>query len=504
MLLQSPHVALAMDGQAEYPEPPFHPPEQLPEFKDSWLSAGPFDPANRVYRLVREALFRLVGGYDIRTGRVDLDALRVLGQPQNIVVKPNWVRQEDDASRGCIITHASVLRAIIDYLLLAFGEHCKITVGDVPLQSTNIAELWRESGIALLSGYYEANGLAVNFRDWRREKILMDSSGFISNREPLAGDPRGFVTVSLGSDSLLEAITNGESRFSVNDYEPGMAACYHRRGQHGYLVSRTALEADLFINVAKLKTHCKAGMTGCMKNLIGINGEKAWIPHFRRGAPRDGGDEYPNQHRRVMMLRGQVRETLQHTNRRLFASMQVIWQVYKRSVEMTSRNQMTSGGAWPGNDTLWRSVLDLVRIITFADKEGRLCERPQRRQLCFIDGIVAGEGEGPLHASQRRMGLLIASYAPAAADYTACHIMGFDWTRIPQLKNAPPMSSFHEEPAGCPRDLTMSWWGAEETGGGIADLPVMKLIPPAQWKGMVELSQSTDPRPAEQVISQCR
>ena len=291
MLLQSPHVALAMDGQAEYPEPPFHPPEQLPEFKDSWLSAGPFDPANRVYRLVREALFRLVGGYDIRTGRVDLDALRVLGQPQNIVVKPNWVRQEDDASRGCIITHASVLRAIIDYLLLAFGEHCKITVGDVPLQSTNIAELWRESGIDLLSGYYEANGLAVNFRDWRREKILMDYLGSSLIESPWQATREALSLCRSAATVSSRRSPTGESRFSVNDYEPGMAACYHRRGQHGYLVSRTALEADLFINVAKLKTHCKAGMTGCMKNLIGINGEKAWIPHFRRGAPRDGGDD---------------------------------------------------------------------------------------------------------------------------------------------------------------------------------------------------------------------
>ena len=53
-------------------------------------------------------------------------------------------------------------------------------------------------------------------------------------------------------------------------------------------------------------------------------------------------------------------------------------------------------GDWYGNDTVWRMALDLNRVLFFADRNGVLQERPQRRYFSVIDGIVAGEGEGPL------------------------------------------------------------------------------------------------------------
>ena len=46
------------------------------------------------------------------------------------------------------------------------------------------------------------------------------------------------------------------------------------------------------INLAKPKIHRKAGIIGDMKNLVGINGSKDWLPHHKRGSKFDGGDEY--------------------------------------------------------------------------------------------------------------------------------------------------------------------------------------------------------------------
>ena len=53
------------------------------------------------------------------------------------------------------------------------------------------------------------------------------------------------------------------------------------------------LEADVIINLPKLKTHQKAGITCALKNLIGINGNKEYLPHHRIGGFELGGDCYP-------------------------------------------------------------------------------------------------------------------------------------------------------------------------------------------------------------------
>ena len=54
-------------------------------------------------------------------------------------------------------------------------------------------------------------------------------------------------------------------------------------------MSKTILGADLVINCLKMKTHKKAGVTLSMKNLIGINGDKNWLPHYRTGFASQGG-----------------------------------------------------------------------------------------------------------------------------------------------------------------------------------------------------------------------
>ena len=60
-------------------------------------------------------------------------------------------------------------------------------------------------------------------------------------------------------------------------------------GTHEYLISRSAMDADVFINLPKLKTHKKVGVTLSLKNLVGINGDKNYLPHFCIGTPAEGG-----------------------------------------------------------------------------------------------------------------------------------------------------------------------------------------------------------------------
>jgi uncharacterized protein (DUF362 family) len=59
-----------------------------------------------------------------------------------------------------------------------------------------------------------------------------------------------------------------------------------------------------------------------------------------------------------------------------------------------------------------------------------------RRVLTVIDGIVAGEGEGPLAPEDRPLGVVLAALDPVAADLVAIALMGFDERRIPKIWEA--------------------------------------------------------------------
>lgn len=56
-----------------------------------------------------------------------------------------------------------------------------------------------------------------------------------------------------------------------------------------------------------------------------------------------------------------------------------------------------------------------------------------RRYLAIIDGIVGGDGDGPLSPDPRAVGLIAASMDPVALDRVCAHIMGFEPDRLPLL-----------------------------------------------------------------------
>jgi hypothetical protein len=93
-------------------------------------------------------------------------------------------------------------------------------------------------------------------------------------------------------------------------------------------------------------------------------------------------------------------------------------------------------GNWYGNDTTWRMVLDLNRVLMYADAEGRLHDRPMRRLFALVDGIVGGEGNGPLDATPKAAGVILAGANPVAVDLVSARLMGFDYRRIPLLARA--------------------------------------------------------------------
>src|SRR5438445_6333269 len=85
-----------------------------------------------------------------------------------------------------------------------------------------------------------------------------------------------------------------------------------------------------------------------------------------------------------------------------------------------ARSSFFPSGGWHGNDTIWRTVDDLNRILFFYSPSKRgLQSRPQRRYFAVVDGIVAMEGNGPLRGTPRPAGVILGGDDPLALDIVA-------------------------------------------------------------------------------------
>jgi hypothetical protein len=226
----------------------------------------------------------------------------------------------------------------------------------------------------------------------------------------------------------------------VNDYSATVTASNHRPGEHHYLVGQSFLDANLFINLPKWKSHQKSAVTGALKNLVGINGDKAYLPHFRRGAPKWGGDEYRDENRWLYWLQTTLRERVQKKQQLLYGVLKPGWEVLKRLRRIETRLEnpgatperfYIAGGAWSGNDTIWRMIYDLNLILQCADAAGRLQATPQRHYFCIVDGLISGEANGPLQPLPRETDWLIFGDDPFAIDTALCRCMGFAPDRVP-------------------------------------------------------------------------
>jgi len=381
-----------------------------------------------------------------------LDAANPLGRwirpGMTVVIKPNWVKHEfgDTEGRNVLYTHASLVRVLLDAALAAVGREGRVYVADAPLQGCDFARFRRQSGLAELELEYA--GRPVAFLDLRqRWAEIDDASSFVRGVHALPGDPHGYSLVDLGARSRL-ACLGVNARFGVTDYRAEATNGYHR-GTHRYLVSNTVLSADVILNVPKLKTHIKTGMTGALKNFVGIVGSKDCLPHFRAGSPRNGGDEYPARNW-ASRAASPVRELLQ-TRAPLW-----VWKLARAAAP-----PVVQGGGWHGNDTLWRTVHDLVDIARNYDVSGAPRERP-RTILTLVDAIVAGEDCGPLKPRPKPCGLLVWGEDPGKVDITCATLMGFDWRRIPLLSNLSDAEAPAPEIRGAPFAAPPGWVGEIE------------------------------------------
>ena len=451
----------------------------------------PFHPPNPVYLAVEE-VFRQLGLDRGRAGAPEWNPLGDLVSPgDRVVIKPNFVSSRNlheritDLKLQASSTHGSLLRPVIDYALRAAGPRGQVRVVDCPVEGCEIDEVVRPLGVVAMLQALRDRGHDLGFIDLRYFRVaprfLLDDVRRFGRsfnlgllvRERLAGDPAGYRVVDLGEASRFEDHHAPFGQLCFHRSHRYTPVAHHRRGHHEYGMPASVLRADVIINLPKLKTHKKTGVTLALKSVIGLSHEKYWLPHFTAGHPGEGGDEYDRPQGPADRLESLLSRVPLPGDHSLVA----------RAPRVAAPSRIIDG-SWEGNETLWRTILDLNRALLFADRDGKLRDSPQRRYLAIVDGIVAGEGEGPMGATPVRAGLLVGGRDPSLVDHAAAGAMGFDPGRIPLVRESLGGALL---PSGDVDALEVVWDGPR------LDRP---FIPPRSWPCLLGGAVPVPPRRA--------
>lgn len=197
--------------------------------------------------------------------------------------------------------------------------------------------------------------------------------------------------VDLGAVSELHSVDriwyDAHGQVMVENGNPGIGR---------YYISPSVLEADVVISAPKAKVHCSGGITVTMKNMIGII--PAWDGPYEKAQLKDCA----------------------HTS----------------DMDRAAGKQ----GMYLDNDTIWRSMADLNRILLYADAQGQLHSEQQRRYLTIVDGIVAAEAS-QYHPEPYPLSTVIVGTSPVTVDAITARCMGFD----PRLLKSVTQAAMHTE-----------------------------------------------------------
>jgi len=339
---------------------PFHPDANYPEYEFFRLSTE----RNAAYQAVREC-FHLAGLDASQYGTQDWNPLGELISPgETVLLKPNLVKENHPRNPEgwkYVLTHGSVIRAVADYVFKALKGEGKVIVADAPQTDSSFEVISQLLGLRELHAFYRSQGANFDLVDLRKEEWV-NHDGVITERKTLAGDPHGYVAFDLGKNS--EFIDHpGEGRFYGADYDADEVNRHHSNGRHEYLIAGTVVHADVIFSLPKLKTHKKAGVIVTLKNLVGINGDKNWLPHHTEGDPGTGGDERPS-----LGSKGQAERSIVPYFRWVSLHVPGVgpW-LHRIARTVGSRyfgdtEDVIRSGNWWGNNTTWRMCLDLNKI----------------------------------------------------------------------------------------------------------------------------------------------
>ena len=311
----------------------------------------------------------------------------------NVFIKPNWVAHRYRASCPyahdvyTTITHPAVIREVARFVDIALAGNGNITIGDNPSIDADFDQLTKLQALNELGDELSTSLQICDLRPLVCRDLK--DYGQKSKMQKRPGDPLGETLINLKDQSMLSGLNPRLFRGVFQEREETVKA--HSGENHLYSISNSIYKADVFISIPKLKTHHKVGTTLNLKGLVGALGTKNYLVHWREGFPLAGGDAYPN-----------------------------FWNWFKDKFKKIKKR-----GAWHGNDTIWRMVVDLHSVL----------EQGPPKKFSIIDGILGGEGDGPFCPKPKDSKVLLMGHDFVETDIVASRLMGFKVEEIPYLSH---------------------------------------------------------------------
>lgn len=314
----------------------------------------------------------------------------------------------------------------------------RIIIGDAPIQGCDWNLLLSKDFLNRINQLSKDYGVEIVIKDFRR--VIFNPITNVKLNKSISLSE--YIIFDMKEKSYLEPISDAKNKFRVTYYNPDRLALSHSKGVHKYCIAKDVFDSDIVITMPKMKTHQKAGITNAMKILVGINGDKDFLPHHRIGAKGYGGDCYPGKN----IFRTISEWILDNANRNignifykpLFYASRVFWKISRP----TKEQNLAAG--WYGNDTVWRMVMDLNHIAQYGNSDGSLSDKPQRLIYSLSDGIIGGQGNGPLSPEPLPLGVLAFSNNSYWMDLIMGHLFSLDIYKIPNLKAAKHLLDLEE------------------------------------------------------------
>lgn len=356
---------------------------------------------------------------------------------KKVLLKPNLVRQNKaPLDEICLFTHPNLILATLKVII-----ECKplsVIVGDAPVQDCHWEEMLHQDFYDEVNKLSEKYDVPITICDFR--KVIFDSNTNTFGKSKRTGDD--YLVFDVADRSWLDPITEEDNKFRVTNYDPDRMKIFHKKGIHKYCVAKELFESDVVITMPKTKTHRMAGLTNSLKVIVGIIGDKDYLPHHRIGSKDEGGDCYKDH----CVIRAWAESLVDFANRHRGAFYYLPLKYFIAVMWKISRpNQGESmAGTWYGNDTVWRMVMDLNIIAIYGKKDGTLANEPQRTIFTLCDAIVGGQKDGPLQPQPLASGVLFFSNDSFLSDEVAGHLYRLHLDKIPLLAQASKMNEEKE------------------------------------------------------------
>lgn len=464
----------------------------------SFVAALRVDPPeyerSRIEAAVSSVL-RLLGMDEVAGGSAGLLA-SIISPGDTVLLKPNMIRQSHllNDDWDYVITHGEVVRAVALLAAKALQGRGRLVIADGPQTDSDFDSIARLMELERIrTEVLECHGIEVEVLDLREERWI-ERNGVTIRRLELCGDPAGYVEFDLADRSEFADYEACERLYGA-DYDTTVTRNAHTGGRHLYRLAGTPLAADVFINLPKMKTHKKTGVTLSLKNLVGIHGNRNYLPHFTVGGAAVGGDETPASGVWQAAQSGLVQWMKDRLARR--GGVGGWWLRFVKGLgyrALGSTEEVVRSGNWHGNDTTWRMVLDLNKILLYGRSDGTLSHVPARRYLTVVDGIIAGDGNGPMAPDPKPVGLLVAGVNAVTVDTVCTVLMGFNPASLPMIANAWRAKGLPL--VDCGIDAVECRSNVPEWNGDIKELmtaPHLGFAPHFGWIGAIERPPSVQP-----------